>query len=284
MIHLTPLSPFFQYRYALAALALFISIGVAFILLIRYTPIPHPETVSSRISQGLILISVRTGLSLKNIHISGHKFLSASRILQIAKIQKNQPSLLANPHDIASQLSLYNGWFRSVSVSRTFPDTLAIQIKEHTPSAFWQYPASKHGTFVSNLGHTIPLSPLDTFSPNTRKYLENLPTLSGNNPSIPQKWAQLSSLLSQFPSLSQKLVKAHRLKGRRWNLILNSGLIIKLPEKKLQLALQKLKNIQKKHHLFSRNLYSLDLRFPPLIIVRKNLSNTSPQTLFSLAE
>ena len=55
---------------------------------------------------------------------------------------------------------------------------------------------------------------------------------------------------------------------RRWNLRLNDGLDVRLPENDVGNALLTLSNLDKDEHLFSRDIVAIDLRLPDRLIVQ----------------
>ncbi|HTD00428.1 MAG TPA: cell division protein FtsQ/DivIB, partial [Bradyrhizobium sp.] len=55
---------------------------------------------------------------------------------------------------------------------------------------------------------------------------------------------------------------------RRWNLRLNDGLDIRLPETDVGNALLALSNLDKDEHLFSKDIAAIDMRLPDRLIVQ----------------
>jgi cell division protein FtsQ len=55
---------------------------------------------------------------------------------------------------------------------------------------------------------------------------------------------------------------------RRWNLRLNDGLDIRLPENDLGNALATLSGLDKNEHLFAKDIVAIDLRQPDRLVVQ----------------
>ena len=70
---------------------------------------------------------------------------------------------------------------------------------------------------------------------------------------------------------------AVRVSDRRWNLRLDNGIDVRLPEKNLATALDRLEEFQRKHALFDHDVIAVDLRVPDRLIVRVNPNATIPR-------
>jgi cell division protein FtsQ len=79
-------------------------------------------------------------------------------------------------------------------------------------------------------------------------------------------------LLIARPELMSRVVAAVRVGERRWNLRLNTGTDVLLPEAQDEAALNKLMDLQASIALLDRPLQSVDLRLPDRLVVRPQAS------------
>jgi cell division protein FtsQ len=84
----------------------------------------------------------------------------------------------------------------------------------------------------------------------------------------PQAAAPLIDALAAQPTLQGRVVAAVRVGERRWNLRMNNGMDVLLPEGAEAQALAKLVELQASHALLDRPLQALDLRLPDRLVVR----------------
>jgi cell division protein FtsQ len=84
----------------------------------------------------------------------------------------------------------------------------------------------------------------------------------------PAAAAGLLDLLGSRPDLSSRVIAAVRVGERRWNLRLNTGADVLLPEGQEEAALNKLAELQSSIALLDRPLQSVDLRLPDRLVVR----------------
>jgi cell division protein FtsQ len=75
--------------------------------------------------------------------------------------------------------------------------------------------------------------------------------------------------------------------GRRWDLHLDNGVTVKLPEKNVREALAQLVKLESQQHLLARDVVVVDLRLPDRITVRlpegRSLKDVVPGEETSLA-
>ena len=96
---------------------------------------------------------------------------------------------------------------------------------------------------------------------------EKLLLLGG--PGAPEHVGELLLLLAYEPAVARELRSAVWVGQRRWNLVLNNGVEIWLPEEDAVAALQQLVKLDDKHKLLSREFGVVDLRLPDKLYLRK---------------
>jgi cell division protein FtsQ len=146
-------------------------------------------------------------------------------------------------------------WVSTATVQRSFPNQLEISVVERVPFAVWQragsyYVIDRSGSAMSNV---LPGK------------LPALPLVTGEGAQF--EVADLVNQLEVSPDLSSKVSGAARVGQRRWNLYLDNGITVLLPEKNVEAALARLEGLDASQHLLSKGVRSVDLRFPGRVIV-----------------
>ena len=131
-------------------------------------------TLAGRVMLGILALALLAGLgvglfesytwltehpffALRTISVTGNVRLSEEEVLSLAEVQPGVNSLAVNIREVEEKL-LQNPWIESVSVARQFPDTLALEVKEKSPT-FWMQSGEKL-YYVDAAGRAI--APVDT--------------------------------------------------------------------------------------------------------------------------
>jgi len=167
------------------------------------------------------------------------------------------PQALINVSEIRNRL-LQFGWVKDARVSHRLPDTLVIDIVERTPAALWQNGGQL--ALIDNEGVVLDRVPVDK--------MPDLPLLIG--PGANGEEQQLGRLMAAVPTLRPQLASASWVGGRRWDLNVQSGETIALPEgeETAKAALVKFARLDKETGLLGRGIVRFDLRVPDKMIVR----------------
>jgi cell division protein FtsQ len=167
------------------------------------------------------------------------------------------PQALVDTSAIRQRL-LQFGWVKDARILRRLPDTLVIDIVERKPAALWQ--SQGQLALIDNEGVVLDRVPVDR--------MPDLPLLIG--PGANAQEQELASLMVDVPTLKPQLASATWVGGRRWDLNMQSGETIALPEgyDAARTALIKFAHADKQTGLLGRGLVRFDLRVPGKMIVR----------------
>ena len=154
-------------------------------------------------------------------------------------------------------------WIRAASVKREFPDTVRVRIVERRPLAIWQE-KNKH-YLIDDEGTVITSKILQTF--------HNLLVLVGKN--APLRAIALINVLERQPELRKRVDAAVRVGDRRWNIRMNNGAYIRLPENNTVAAWNRFAKLERQYKLLSKDILSIDLRIPGQLIIRTR--NNQPE-------
>lgn len=142
-----------------------------------------------------------------------------------------------------------------VSVRKIYPDRLIVELTEIAPVARWRVDGV---TFlVDATGNQIAEATLAD---------EALPLVIGDGAA--DDALAMIRVLHLHPELEVGLAALSRIADRRWDMIYETGLRVRLPESGLVQALNVLDEQQAAHRLLDRDLDLIDLRVPGLMALR----------------
>jgi len=194
------------------------------------------------------------GLAVNKVEISGNKRVSDIDVLQALGLD-GETSLPALNVEQARAAIAALPWVEKVSVRKIYPDRLAVKITERRPFAIWQ----KDGAIdiIDAGGRVIvPYNSADG---------RGLPFFVGNG-AAPAAQSFLAGM-QRFPGLSGRARAYIRVADRRWDILLDNGLRIKLPEQGAFARLAAVEAADKSSGLLSRDIAELDLRLPDRMTV-----------------
>jgi cell division protein FtsQ len=93
-----------------------------------------------------------------------------------------------------------------------------------------------------------------------------LPHVVGKEANLRVK--EYAALVDAVPELSARIKAGTLVSGRRWNLKLDNGIDLRLPELGAIEALQAFAKVEKQTDLSNRAILAIDLRVPERIVVR----------------
>ena len=216
-------------------------------------------------------LTASIGFSVEAITISGISKLDVSQILEELEFDANRNSehslLFVNAQDAKERIQKFP-WVERVSIQKLYPNKLEINIKEKKAYALWQRGEimsiiDKNGDVITDF---VDL-----------KYL-NLPILIGHESQ--RKASEILEPLRIYPELTKQVGAYQLINRRRWDLILESGIVIRLPEENLNSTLLELVELNIKYDLFSKDISVIDLRLKDRIVFRLN-DNTEDQENFT---
>jgi cell division protein FtsQ len=203
------------------------------------------------------------GFRIVSITLSGNHQISREEVLATAGITGTTSLLFLDVDDVRERLKR-NPWIADATVLKLYPGALEIGIRERVPFALWQ--KDRRVSVISDDGTVL--------EPYVAPGMRRLPLVVGSGAQL--KAREFLSFLDRHPALND-LIRAAVLVGeRRWNLRLNNGIDVLLPEFGIPEALDQLKKLQHEKHLTSRDIVVIDLRLPDRVSVR--LSDAAAQS------
>jgi len=199
-------------------------------------------------------VVTHSGFGISEIHLAGNARVPPATVLAALGLQPGQSIFDADLGAARSRI-LALDWIASADVVRRYPDAIFVTVVEKRPFALWYSPSlngSGGPAVVERTGGVITTRDTEKFS--------RLPKLAG--PGAPAAAAELVESVMAHRALLARVALYQRQSERRWNLILNDGVVVKLPETGWQAQLDALEHLVIDTGILERNVTEIDLRSP----------------------
>jgi cell division protein FtsQ len=212
----------------------------------------HGESFRERLGHA----TARLGLRVQDVIVEGRQKTPEPLLRAALGVSRGDPILGFSLTEARARIESIN-WVQSATVERQLPGTVVVQLNERRPFAVWQH----NGKFVlvDREGDVVTNSDVAAFA-------NQLPLVVGAG--APSAAAALVDALSAQPSIMTRVMAAVRVGERRWNLHMNNGTDVLLPEGAEAPALAKLAELQASLSLLDRPLQTVDLRLPDRLSIR----------------
>jgi cell division protein FtsQ len=215
----------------------------------------HVDELTSALSDTRNAAANSFGFRIATITINGRKQLSQDEILAVGGVNGRSSLLFLDAAVVRDKLKA-NPWIADATVLKLYPDRLLIDIAERSAFALWQVEGRL--SVISDDGAVLESYVTPHFT--------SLPLVVGAGAQTRAK--DFLALLDRYPQV-RLVTKAAILVGeRRWNLRLNDGLDVRLPENDVGNALATLTKLDQEERLFSRDITAIDMRLPDRLTVR----------------
>ena len=189
----------------------------------------------------------RAGLQINAIMVEGRHYTTVTTLQKAIGHQRGQLIAEASPYDIQQRVEKLP-WVRSAIVQRRWPSTLYIRLTEQYPIALWQKGNQYH--LVDDQGHVISGHDIKDFN--------TLPILTGDG--APIAAPALIDVLQHFPQVRKRMTGAVLVSKRRWDIIINGKVTVKLPEGDIQDELAQLTELLQGARFNDDDIITIDLR------------------------
>lgn len=221
------------------------------------------DLTANRTERAAINITASTGFIIKDVMVEGRENTPVEDLRAVVNLELDQPILDVSPHHLRERIEALP-WVSTASVERQLPDVIHIRLNEHRPTAMWQH----DGTFslINKAGEVI-LTGGDDIT-----VFSHLPLVVGKGAS--DHADKVLSILKSEPDLHKRVKVAVRVSERRWDIVMNDGSRIRLPEDHPAQAWARLAVYDKEHKIFKKKLASVDLRLPDRILLKISENET----------
>ncbi len=197
---------------------------------------------------------VQVGFSVQHVSVTGRNYTSKEGLHEALSVSRGDSLFDVDIIGARRRIEALD-WVDKARVMRFWPGSLQIEIVERRPAAIWQLNGEL--ALVDRDGEIISSDHLDDFA--------NLPHVVGKGAA--QEATGLIDLLDRYPVIRSRVRAAVRVSGRRWNLRLDNGMDVKLPDYQEDEALRRLLILDDRHRLLARDIAAIDLRMPDRMFI-----------------
>ena len=215
----------------------------------------HLEDVTTALSDTRNALANSAGFRITTVAINGRKQLTQDEVLAIGGVNGRSSLLFLDADTVREKLKA-NPWIGDATVLKLYPGRLQIDIVERSAFALWQ----RDGRLAVIADDGAVLEPYVS-----RRFL-SLPLVVGRGAETRAR--DFLALLARYPQVRAVTKAAIFVGERRWNLRLNDGLDIRLPENDVGNALATLSKLDQEDRLFSRDIVAVDMRLPDRFVVQ----------------
>jgi cell division protein FtsQ len=202
------------------------------------------------------------GFGIAAVSVSGGSQINREQALALAGVTGRSALLFFDAETARAKL-VANPWIADAAVLKLYPDRLLITITERRAFALWQ----RNGQINVIAEDGTVLQPF------VEDRYRGLPLVVGSG--AERRAKDFIGLIDRYPEIRSALRASVLVADRRWNLRLTNGMDVRLPERDLQAALERLVRLDHDKKLLSRDITSIDLRLPDRVTVR--LSDVAAQ-------
>lgn len=207
------------------------------------------SVVQAQSQKGVESLLGKLGFSLRQIVVDGRIRTPSTDLMVALDLKKGQSIYEIDLMRILKRIERLP-WVHGVRLERRLPDTLFVKLVEKHPVAFWQknkkhYLVDTHGTIIGE----YPLKDFPGFI-----------VATGEGAAAKLPW--LIQKVGAYEGIYAKSTGAVFISGRRWDLVLNNKLTVKLPEDNIDEALAHIAELDREEKLSAPHIDTIDMRTP----------------------
>ncbi|MBN9413349.1 MAG: cell division protein FtsQ/DivIB [Candidatus Paracaedimonas acanthamoebae] len=193
-------------------------------------------------------LSKQIGFQVNDLIVEGRSLTPQKDILKAVNIRRGDSLFASDLADMKMRLEALS-WVRTATIQRRWPFTIYVRLAEYKPIALWQQKTKFY--LVDDQGHHFNIPKNNPF--------QSLPILTGEE--APKNAPHLFSVLRDFPRLIGRVTGAIYLGKRRWDLMLDNRLKLKLGEERIKQGLVQFIQLEEGRKISDKNIVAIDLRF-----------------------
>lgn len=195
------------------------------------------------------------GFAVEDLKVSGNSQTSEIEIFQQLGLDGSTSLISLDVEEVRQRLAKLP-WVSDVEVQKVYPKTVDVRLTEREPFGIWQ-----HGNTLSIIEKSGSV-----IAPLRDNKFATLPLFVGRDAETAA--ASFLEELQSWPEIRSRVRAYVRIAGRRWDLQLDNGIVVKLPEENLGKALYRLSRLDGEQQILSRDVAAIDLRLSDRTTVR----------------
>jgi len=205
------------------------------------------DTVARITNDVFVTASRSGGLAVHEIRLSGRRNADRKALMTAIGVARNMPIFSVDLERLQERIENI-GWIEQARIARHLPDVLAIHIEERTPFARWQHDGRL--VVIDRAGVVITAHQSDRY--------RSLPLVVGVDAA--SQAVALIDMMATDSGLQARVAAAVRIGSRRWNLKLDNGVDVLLPEDGTEAAWSRLGALHRQDKVLERDINVIDLR------------------------
>ncbi|WP_457797331.1 cell division protein FtsQ/DivIB [Methylocystis sp. S23] len=195
------------------------------------------------------------GFDISAVTIAGQSRLTERELLDASGVGPKNSLPFLDANAVRERLMAVP-LVKSARVMKLYPNRLVVAIEERQPHALWQREGrvsviSEDGVAIDEL--------------RDERYL-GLPFVVGEG--AQKRLPEFLQLLKGMEDLAQRVKAGVMVAGRRWDIEMTNGVVVKLPEENPGPAVETLKRLQREARILDKDVMSVDLRASDRATVR----------------
>ncbi|BCP54428.1 cell division protein FtsQ [Kaistia sp. 32K] len=209
---------------------------------------------ADRVDETLTWISSTSGLAIDNVRITGQTETSEIAVLNRLELPPEASLAL---FDLAAARERVETlpWVENATLRKIYPATLKITIQERKPYVLWQRDQTL--SVIDETGRVISEASDGHY---------DLIRVVGQG--ADKRAGEALKLADAAPSIRSRLRAAVLISERRWNLVLDNGVTLMLPQDEPEAAVSLIAALDQKDGILSKDIQSIDLRLGNQMFVR----------------
>ncbi|MCB8821347.1 cell division protein FtsQ/DivIB [Microvirga rosea] len=195
------------------------------------------------------------GFGLEQITISGISQMREAEVLAAAGLDAKLSLVFLDVNDVRERLE-HVPMVKSATVRKLYPNELVIGLTEREPYAIWQLKGELF--VVASDGTVIDLMQDASYA--------DLPFVVGEAANKRSK--EYVALLEAAGPLKGRIRAGTLVAGRRWNLKMDNGMDVSLPELGAADAIARLVKLEREQKILEKDVLAVDLRVADRVVVR----------------
>ena len=192
-------------------------------------------------------VTSAVGFAINNVKVSGNAETSEIDILEKIGLD-GTTSLMALDAAATREALKTLPWILDAEVRKVYPDTIEIKLREKDAFGIWQH--GKELALIERDG-----KPIATLRDNK---FAHLPLFVGQDAGTGAD--EIMHDLDRWPQVKARVKALMRVAGRRWDIKLDNGVVIKLPERDMDRAMSELSEFDRTEQVLERDIVAIDLR------------------------
>lgn len=213
------------------------------------------EALAARAEARGVALLAKCGFRVEEVDVVGRAHVEPKVLLETAGLARGDPIFGFSPESVRRRIEILP-WVATAAVERRLPGTVAITIIERKPIALWQH--NERISMIDAAGINLGPASLDA--------APDLPLVVGGDAATHA--AELLDLLAQHSGIAKRVQASSWIGSRRWDLKMDNGVEVLLPETGLAGALQQLDDAEASSRVLERDVVAVDLRLPGKMVVR----------------